>query len=365
MRSGAGMLLDRDGTSTAQRAAVVLGTLRGLAAKVGQMASYVDGLVPEKHQDAFESSLKVLRAAAPQSNPAEIREFVEEDLGAAIGDLFAEWDDEPLASASIGQVHRARMSDGRELAVKVQHPGIAAAVEADLANASILEAISAAPGMKRLDVKTMLAVVRQRFREELDYELEAKNLAFFAELHSEDPTIRIPTLVASLCGKRVLTTELVRGKSFEEACSTAESDRAAWARTMWRYVYKGNLVGGKFNADPHPGNYIFHEDGAVTFLDYGCVNPIPPRRVDCARRVHWAALDGDLQRFDEAVSRMLESKKGALEDFARGYTRRCFEPLFAWVRLFSGGRMHSRIDHLTLRRRGFGAGRGSGIAPSS
>jgi predicted unusual protein kinase regulating ubiquinone biosynthesis (AarF/ABC1/UbiB family) len=101
-RNGATMLLDRDGKNGAKHAAEVLGTLRGLAAKVGQMASYVDGLVPESQRDAYEASLKALRASAPKSSPASIRALVEEELGAPIDRLFVEWDDEPIASASIG-----------------------------------------------------------------------------------------------------------------------------------------------------------------------------------------------------------------------------------------------------------------------
>jgi predicted unusual protein kinase regulating ubiquinone biosynthesis (AarF/ABC1/UbiB family) len=328
MRTGAGMLLDRDGTSTAQRAAEVLGNLRGLAAKMGQMASYVDGIVPEHHQDAFQSSMKVLRAAAPRSRPHEVRAAVESDLGAPIDDLFHEWDDEPLASASIGQVHRARLADGREVAVKVQHPGIAAAVESDLANAGIIETFAGAMGMKRFDTGAMLEVVRKRFREELDYALEADNIVHFARVHAGDPQVRVPVLVRERSGPRVLTTELVRGASFDDACAAAENERRAWATTMWRYVFRGNLVGGKFNADPHPGNYVFHDDGAITFLDYGCVHPIPEERLARAVRIHWAAINRDLPAFREAVSAMLDAKPGALEELARAYTRRCFEPLF-------------------------------------
>jgi predicted unusual protein kinase regulating ubiquinone biosynthesis (AarF/ABC1/UbiB family) len=322
------MLLDRDGSSTAHRAAEVLGTLRGLAAKMGQMASYVDGLVPEHHQDAFQASMKMLRAAAPKSKPHEIRAVVEEDLGAPMDRLFVEWDDEPIASASIGQVHRARTHDGLEVAVKVQHPGIAAAVESDLANASILEALGGAVGMRRFDTKAMLEVVRKRFREELDYELEADNIRYFTKVHEGCPEVRIPRLVADRSGKRVLTTELVRGATFEEACAAAEAERAEWARTMWRFVFRGNLVGGRFNADPHPGNYLFHDGGAVTFLDYGCVHPIEQPWLDRARRIHWAALDRDFPRFKKCVSHMLEAKPGKLEDLAIAYTRRCFEPIF-------------------------------------
>ena len=278
MRTGASMLVDRGGGSAAEHAAEVLGNLRGLAAKVGQMASYVDGLVPEQQAPAFEAGLKALRAQAPRSSPQAIRALVEEELGAPIDALFAEWDDAPLASASIGQVHRARMADGIEVAVKVQHPGIARAVESDLANASLLESFVGVLGGRRFDSKAMLQVIRARFREELDYVREAENLRAFATLHAGDATVRVPAFVASRSSPRVLTTELARGDDFEAACVAPEAERTAWARTMWRFVFKGTLVGGKLNADPHPGNYVFHDAGRVTFLDYGCIQPIDDRR---------------------------------------------------------------------------------------
>jgi len=329
MRTGAGMLLDREGASTAKSAAAVLGTLRGLAAKVGQMASYVDGVVPEAHRDAYESSMKALRASAPKSSPAAIRAAVEEELGAPIDELFAEWNDQPIASASIGQVHSARMHDGREVAVKVQHPGIVQAVESDLANAGMLEGFVGVLGGKRFETKKMLEVIRTRFREELDYELEAERLLHFARLHAGDPTVRVPAFVGSRSKKRVLTTELARGLDFDEACAATERERVAWAETMWRFVFKGTLVGAMLNADPHPGNYIFHDDGAVTFLDYGCIQTMDESRQKRARAVHFAALAGDETEFRAAVAAMVSSKPGPLEDLALDYTRRCFEPLFA------------------------------------
>jgi predicted unusual protein kinase regulating ubiquinone biosynthesis (AarF/ABC1/UbiB family) len=328
VRTGAGLLVDRDGEATARRAAEVLGTLRGLAAKVGQMASYVDGVVPEAHKEAYETSMKVLRASAPTSSPKEIRALVEDDLAAPIDRLFESWDDVPLASASIGQVHRAVLFCGREVAVKVQHPGIAAAVKSDLANAGILESFAGALGGRRFDTKSMLEVIRQRFEEELDYELEAKNLHHFARVHAGDPTVRIPTLVAASSSRRVLTTELVRGRTFDEACLASEGERCAWAETLWRFVFKGNLVGGKFNADPHPGNYIFHDGGAVTFLDYGCVQDIPAEKLRKARLLHASALDRDEALFRVRVSNLVDAKPGKLEKLAQDYTRACFAPLF-------------------------------------
>jgi predicted unusual protein kinase regulating ubiquinone biosynthesis (AarF/ABC1/UbiB family) len=343
VRTGASMLVERGGGSAAEHAAEVLGHLRGLAAKVGQMASYVDGLVPEQQAPAFERALESLRAQAPRSSPEAIRAAVEEDLGVPIDTRFAEWDDAPIASASIGQVHRARLHDGREVAVKVQHPGIARAVESDLANASLLESLVGALGGKRFDTRAMLEVMRARFREELDYAHEAESLRAFARLHAGDPTVRVPALVDDCCAARVLTTELTRGASFERACAAPEAERRAWAQTMWRFVFKGTLVGGLLNADPHPGNYVFQEDGRVTFLDFGCIQSFAERR-PFAVRIHRAALARDEAEFARAVAAMVASKPGPLEDLAIAYTRRCFEPLFGSPYRLTKGYAASMVD---------------------
>ncbi len=327
VRTGASLIADRGGGSAAAHAAEVMGNLRGLAAKVGQMASYVDGLVPEGQAAAFETSLKALRAQAPRSSPAAIRAVVEDDLGAPLDTLFAEWDDAPLASASIGQVHRARTKGGREVAVKVQHPGVARAVESDLANASLLGSFVDVLGGKRFEAGAMLDVMRARFREELDYTREAENLRTFARLHRGDARVVVPDLHDALSARRVLTTSLARGLSFDEACDAPEARRQAWARTLWRFVFKGTLVGGLLNADPHPGNYVFHDEGRVTFLDYGCVQSFAARR-DLAIVNHRAAIEHDEAAFARGAAAMVDAKAGPLADLAVHYTRRCFAPLF-------------------------------------
>lgn len=335
LRTGAGAVLGRGddaGKLAADRAAEVLGTMRGLAAKIGQMASYVDGLVPEGQRDAFEASLKVLRAQAPRSSFVQIRAVIESELGAPIDTLFASFEEEPLASASIGQVHRARLSQdvmgGIEVAVKVQHPGIRKAVDSDLANAGILEAMGAVLGARRFDTKTHLDVLRERFREELDYVLEAERLVAFGQLHANDPTVVVPRFVAERSARAVLTTELVHGRSLEEIAGESDDKRRAWAETLWRFVFKGNLVGGMFNADPHPGNYLFQDDGRIAFLDYGCVQVIPEKRRPHAHALHRAAVSRDEQDFNRLVSLLLDAKPGQLERLAQDYSRLCFEPLF-------------------------------------
>lgn len=328
-RSGAAMLTGGGAESAARQAAEVLGNLRGLAAKVGQMASYVDGVVPEAHREAYEGALTQLRAAAPQSSADEIQGVIEDDLGAPIAELFSEWEREPFASASIGQVHRARLNDGREVAVKVQHPGIDRAVEADLSNASVVSHLVGAAGPKTMDTVRIFEEIRTRFREELDYELEAQRQEEFRTLHAGDDKIRIPQVVPERCSRRVLTSELCHGTSLEDAAAESEPARRAHAETLWRFVFKGNLVGGAFNADPHPGNYLFGPDGTVTFLDFGCIQPIEGKRLDDARQLHLAALAGEEQAFAERCKILLETRGGAYERAAIDYSRKCFEPLFS------------------------------------
>jgi predicted unusual protein kinase regulating ubiquinone biosynthesis (AarF/ABC1/UbiB family) len=328
LRAGASMVTDSDGASAAKHAAEVFGTLRGLAAKVGQMASYVDGVVPEGQRAAYETAMKGLRAAAPTSSATEIRASIESELGAPIDKLFMRFDDVPIASASIGQVHRAMLPNGVDVAVKVQHPGIVKALDADLANAGILQAMVSTVAGKRFKTKEQLEVVRRRFREELDYELEAERLRMFARFHRDDPHVHLPGVHASRSTRRVLTTDFMQGAAFEEACAASERERRAWAETLWRFVFKGNLVHAHFNADPHPGNFMFRDHGHVVFLDFGCVQPIPEHNHKYARAMHRAAIDGDERAFSENVGALLHAKPGKLRDLAVAYTRKCFDPLF-------------------------------------
>ncbi|MBK8251318.1 MAG: AarF/ABC1/UbiB kinase family protein [Polyangiaceae bacterium] len=328
-RTGASLLFTKEEEAmeaAAERAAEVLGTMRGLAAKVGQMASYVDGFVPEPHRQAYETALKSLRTAAPTSSPEKIRNVVEEDLKAPIDKLFAEWETEPFASASIGQVHRARLENGLQVAVKVQHPGIAKAIESDFANASVIKSMVATVAPKNVDPKRVFEEVKERFTEELDYPLEAQRQQFFINLHKGDPFIHIPNVVMDRVGPRVLTTELAHGKTLEQAAELSESERRQYAEVLWRFVFKGNLVGKLFNADPHPGNYLFGENGKITFLDFGCCQPM--LHAERAVELHLAALAGDETRFERAAAAILQTRGGSFEKKAVAYTRQCFVPLF-------------------------------------
>jgi predicted unusual protein kinase regulating ubiquinone biosynthesis (AarF/ABC1/UbiB family) len=328
-RSGGALLYQRGAESAARRAADVLGNLRGLAAKVGQMASYVDGVVPEAQRELYQRALSQLQAAAPHSSPEAARALVEAELGGPIEVLFESWDAEPFASASIGQVHRATLPGGKVVAVKVQHPGIEAAVESDLSNIGLLQGLVSGLGPKSLNAKGIYEVIRERFREELDYRLEARNVAFFSELHRHDPKIHIPQVIESHSRRRVLTTELAVGMTLDEAGARDEGARRGYAEVLWRFVFKGNLIGGRFNADPHPGNYIFHEDGRISFLDFGCVQVLEPAHVTRSRSAHRAAVERDEPAFRRHVALLLGTRGGSYERMALDYSRRCFEPMFA------------------------------------
>jgi predicted unusual protein kinase regulating ubiquinone biosynthesis (AarF/ABC1/UbiB family) len=344
-------LYQRGADAAARRAAEVLGELRGLAAKVGQMASYVDGFVPEAQRDAYQQALTRLQSAAPRSSPEAARALVERELGQPIDALFASWEAEPFASASIGQVHRAVLHDGRAVAVKVQHPGIETAVESDLSNIGLLQGLVSGLGPKSLNARAVYEVIRERFREELDYRLEASQVAFFADLHRGDGQIHIPSVLASHSSRRVLTTELASGMTLDEAARGDEELRRRFARALWRFVFKGNLVGGRFNADPHPGNYIFHGDGRVSFLDFGCVQVLEAEHIERARDAHWSAIRRDEPTFRRHVVSLLGTRGGSYESAALAYSRHCFEPLFAAPFRIDRAYVHELADWIGVLKR--------------
>jgi predicted unusual protein kinase regulating ubiquinone biosynthesis (AarF/ABC1/UbiB family) len=327
-RVGANTLLQRDADAAVQSAAAALGTLRGVAAKVGQMAAYVDGLVPDEQRDAYEKWMSRLMAATPPSSPVAIRRTIEEDLGAPPSELFARFDETPLASASIGQVHRAELHDGRAVVVKVQHDGVQKAVASDLENAGLIERTVNLTGVTRkFETKRVYDQIRARFTEELDYGLEAERQRRFAELHEDHPRIRIPEVIDDRSSRRVLTSGLAEGMTLDEAMLAPEPDRVAWAETLWHFVFKGTLVGGMFNADPHPRNYFFAPDGEVWFIDFGCVQMLDETHRGHARTMHLAAITGDDAAFAEGVRGLLELRGGAYEERALAYVREAFRPL--------------------------------------
>jgi predicted unusual protein kinase regulating ubiquinone biosynthesis (AarF/ABC1/UbiB family) len=327
-KTGLSALLSKDGGDAAEQAAEILGSMRGLAAKAGQMASYVDGLVPDAHQASYRSALTRLQAAAPHSPFGTVKTKIESELEQPLQSLFASFDEEPIASASIGQVHRAVLHDGREVAVKVQHPGIEKAIEHDLKNAKSLEGVFSLLGPRTMDTASSFAQVAERFREELDYELEAERQTWFANFFRDDARVHIPEVIPSHSSRRVMTSEFVRGHDMSWAISRSEQERQAFAEDLWRFAYRSFLVGGHLNVDPHPGNYIFHEDRGITFLDFGCVEVMHEPRLGLARNMHAAARNRNERDWREAAARITETRPGPYQDALLDYLRKCFIPIF-------------------------------------
>lgn len=251
---------------TAQDVTNELGNMKGAMMKLGQMASYIDTGLP----DNVRQTLASLQHDAPPMSAELAAQQIRDDLGADPTELFHTWDPVPIASASIGQVHRAITREGVAVAVKVQYPGVAAAVKSDLGNAGWLFSAmgSMFPG---LDSGPIVDELKARLFEELDYELEAANQRYYAANYEGHPFIHIPGVIDEYCSPRVLTTELAEGVKFAEVLNWSEEERNLTAETLFRFSF-GAIYGlHTFNGDPHPGNYIFKPGGHVTFLDFGLV----------------------------------------------------------------------------------------------
>jgi predicted unusual protein kinase regulating ubiquinone biosynthesis (AarF/ABC1/UbiB family) len=284
------------------------------------------------NQAAFQTAMARLLQEAPPMAPELAAEVVRAELGAHPEEIFAEFSPEPIASASIGQVHLARHHDGRPLAVKVQYPGVAEAIKSDLRNTELLAVTfqlfrSMMPGLARSDPRTIAAEVSARIIEELDYRLEAANQTFFAQTYAGHPFIRIPSVLPELSTSRVLTQDFVEGLPWGVAIEASQELRDQWGEAIFRFGHGSLRKLGVFNADPHPGNYLFHEDGTVTFIDFGCVKRFTPAEVDQIHAIYRAAMehDGDLLWHTLVESGTFDAKHAPTPDELMTHFRTRFE----------------------------------------
>jgi len=268
--------LGRRQLETAKQIVAVLGTMKGAAMKLGQVLSFLDvGLVPEQYREEFQLELAKLRDAAPQVSFKQMRKVLEEDLEAPIDEVFAEFDEDAIAAASIGQVYRATLPDGRLVAVKVQYPGVASAVRSDMRNLGVILRLlkGLAPG---LDVRGTAEEIRTRIDEELDYELEAQNQRRMAALYRGHPFIHVPDVITSLSREHVLVSEFVEGVGFEELRTRDATERDRLGEIIFRFFFGSMYRHHEFSGDPHPGNFLLRSDGRVSFLDFGLYKRIEP-----------------------------------------------------------------------------------------
>ncbi len=251
---------------TADDVTATLGTMKGVMVKLGQMASYVDdGLAPSVRR-----TLARLQDSVPPMSAELAAGMIEDELGLPPERAFARWDPEPIAAASIGQVHRAITRDGRAVAVKVQYPGIAEMMAADLDNVSLLRRMLRVTAPSQ-DVDGLIAELRERVLEELDYRREAANQRMVHDYFSGHPAIGVPAIVDELSTRRVVTSELAIGTRFADIAAWPQEERDLAGEALYRFVFRSLYELRAFNGDPHPGNYLFHGAGKVTFLDFGMV----------------------------------------------------------------------------------------------
>ena len=287
----------------AERYADVLSRSKGVLMKVGQIVSFVDitAAVDRTYGEVYQAALASLQSDAEPMDPVLVAAVIETELGQAPEELFAEFSPTPIAAASIGQVHVARLHDGTEVAVKVQYPGVADAIGDDLANTELLFTfVKIAKGMipqfRNFDVRAMADEISERISEELDYAAEAANQIEFAEHYRGHPFVRVPEVFSELSSDRVLTMAMVHGRRWNETSDVDQALRDRWGDVVFRFFFGSIARFGVFNADPHPGNYLFHDDGTVTFLDFGCVKRLSPDAQRCLWDQPSATLDNDADR---------------------------------------------------------------------
>ena len=279
-----------------------LGQMKGAAMKLGQFASFIDTeFIPEEYREIYQEQLAKLRTDAPSMPWEKVEKVLDEEYdGEPLDELFADFEQEAFAAASIGQVHRATLLDGRAVAVKVQYPGIAEAMDADLRNAGTMVRLARAlaPG---LDAKAIADEIRERVMEELDYEYEAQNQRSFSRAYRDHPFIYVPEVITRLSRRRVLVTEFVEGIGFEEIKELPHEERSRFGEIVFRGSLGSTFHLQHFNADPHPGNYLLMDDGRVAFLDFGMTKKLDNEQIALQQRAFDAASRDDPEAFRAAL----------------------------------------------------------------
>ena len=287
----------------AERYADTLSRSKGLLMKLGQILSFVDtsAVLDGPYGEVYRTALASLQADAEPMDPVLVAAMVESELGRPPEEVFAEFSPTPIAAASIGQVHAARLHDGTEVAVKVQYPGVADAIHDDLANTELLFtfmkiAKGVVPQYRNFNVRAVADEIAARIGEELDYGIELTNQMEFAEHYRGHPYAHVPEVFPELSTERVLTMEMAHGRRWAATGDVDQARRDRWGEIVNRFFFGSIARFGMFNADPHPGNYLFHDDGTVTFLDFGCVKRMSPDVQRGFFDFHTAAMDNDAER---------------------------------------------------------------------
>jgi len=334
--------LEQRHLETAMKMVGALGQMKGAAMKLGQFASFIDTeFIPDEYREIYQEQLAKLRTDAPAMPWQKVEKVLKEEYeDEPIAELFAEFEHEAFAAASIGQVHRAELLDGRRVAVKIQYPGIAEALDADLRNAGTIVRLARAlaPG---LDAKEIAKELRERVMEELDYEYEAQNQRSFARAYREHPFIYVPEVITRLSRRRVLVTELVEGMGFEQVKELPHEERSRFGEIVFRGSFGSIYHLQHFNADPHPGNYVLLGDGRVAFLDFGMTKKLDHEQIVLEQRAVDAAFHEDPELLRKALHDL---------GFVKNPSKLDAERLMEHTRAVSGWFLEDREIEISARR---------------
>ncbi len=291
--------LDGFHEQTAKQLVEMLGEMKGAAMKLGQLASFYE-FSGTGDFATYRDAMTMLQNSAPPMDAESARRVIEEEFGKQVEEVFATFDDDAVASASIGQVHRATLPTGEIVAVKVQYPGVDEAVRSDLKNVSALTklAVAIAPN---LNPKEVANEVKERVLEELDYKREAANQAKFAKLFAGHPFIVVPKVFTRYCRRRVIVQEFIEGRPFMSAFDWDQADKDRLGEMLFRFFYGSMNRFLLFSADPHPGNYLLLGKDKVAFLDFGLVRALDPGTHEHLLEIVQALIANDKERERRAL----------------------------------------------------------------
>ncbi|WP_281916840.1 ABC1 kinase family protein [Nocardia sputorum] len=317
------VLAQRSTLTTAQQLVTVLGSMKGAAMKLGQMLSVLDvDLIPPAHRELFRTKLAELCDRAPVVPFAAMLKVIEDDLGPPAR-IFADFDETPIAAASIGQVYRARLHNGRAVAVKVQYPGVEEAIHADMRNLEVLSRLWKSILPSAAD-SAVLEEIARNIGNELDYPREARTQHRVASRYRDHPFIMVPDSIQEHCARHVLVTEFVEGRTFQQIQALPEAERDRFGELIYRFYISSLFRDNEFCGDPHPGNILLADDGRLAFVDFGLYDRMDPVHVDFERACLRAAGEHRAEDLYEAwVGR------GIIDPEAGVSTQECLDYVWA------------------------------------
>ena len=332
----------------ARRVAKAFGELKGAVMKVGQMLSLYDDILPREYTGLLAS----LQKKAPPVKFETIAKQLELELERPLAEVFERLDERPFASASIGQVHKGVLHDGRQVAVKVQYPGVDKTVTSDVKN---LRLVLRSMGLlsKERGIEELVAEVQARLVEELDYRLELANLKEFGQLLAGDERVVVPLGIEEYTTQRVLCMEFVHGNDFADVCEKADQSRRDQIGQAMMDLFCHQFFGLRLlHADPNPANFSFLDDGRIVFYDFGCVRHYFSEFVSNYARLVDQTLDGHLEALPENLERIGVVPIGDASfsaDFFSMFAEPLLEPFAGGPYDFGQAQIHDEIMRLGMK----------------